>query len=108
MGTSRAISAMVRSMTGCGVQLVGKPSQHALRSAGRRLGVRLGALAVVGDDPELEVAMARRGGSLAVAVGSGIAELDAFSRLPPGRRPHLTVRGVDQLLPFFEEARRQP
>jgi 4-nitrophenyl phosphatase len=102
MGTSRAISAMVRSLTGCRVEVVGKPSLHALRSAGRRLGARLGELAVVGDDPELEVPMARRGRSLAVAVGTGIASADAFAEQPPRRRPHLTVSGVDALLALYQ------
>jgi len=104
MGTSRAISAMVRSLTGCRVQVVGKPSLHALRSAGRRLGVRLGELAVVGDDPELEVPMAHRGRSLAVAVGTGIGDGDAFAGQPEARRPHLSVPGVDALLALYEGA----
>jgi 4-nitrophenyl phosphatase len=34
IGTSRAISAMIRSVTGCRVAVVGKPSLHAQRSAG--------------------------------------------------------------------------
>ena len=33
IGTSRAISAMIRSLTGCRVRLVGKPSLDALRTA---------------------------------------------------------------------------
>jgi hypothetical protein len=37
---------------------------------------------VVGDDPELEVAMAHRGGALAVAVGTGVGTSSAFARLP--------------------------
>ena len=32
LGTSRAISAMIRSLTGCGLRLVGKPSIDALRT----------------------------------------------------------------------------
>jgi HAD superfamily hydrolase (TIGR01450 family) len=105
MGTSRAISAMVRSITGCRVEVVGKPSLHALRSAGRRLGARPRDLAVVGDDPELEVPMAHRGRSLAVAVGTGIGAAGAFARLPAGRQPDLSVSGVDELLVLYEEAR---
>jgi HAD superfamily hydrolase (TIGR01450 family) len=104
MGTSRAISAMVRSMTGCRVQVVGKPSLHALRSTARRLGVRLPELAVVGDDPELEVPMARRGRAIAVAVATGIGPADAFARLPAARRPHLSVAGVDALLALYDHA----
>jgi 4-nitrophenyl phosphatase len=102
MGTSRAISAMIRSMTGCRVEVVGKPSLHALRAAARRLGARLRDLAVVGDDPELEVPMAHRGRALAVAVATGIGAADAFARLPPHRHPHLSVPGVDDLLRLYE------
>jgi HAD superfamily hydrolase (TIGR01450 family) len=98
IGTSRAISAMIKSLTGCRVRIVGKPSLDALRSAGARLGARLKDLAVVGDDPSLEVPMAHRGHSFAVAVDSGLGTADSFRHLPEKRRPHLTVRGVDELL----------
>ena len=103
LGTSRAICAMIRSVTGCRVEVVGKPSLHALRSAARRIGVRPAELAVVGDDPELEVTMAHRGRALAVAVGTGVGTTDAFARLPGGRRPHLVLSGVDELLELCQE-----
>jgi 4-nitrophenyl phosphatase len=98
LGTSRAISAMITSLTGCGVRVVGKPSLDALRSAADRLGTRPAQLAVVGDDPQLEVPMARRGRALAIAVGTGLGGPDAYDGLPASRRPHLQVRGVDELL----------
>jgi 4-nitrophenyl phosphatase len=98
LGTSRAISAMLRSATGCRVELVGKPSRHALNTAGRRLGVPPRQLAVVGDDPELEVPMAHKGGALAVSVATGLAGPDAFAGVPEHRRPHLSLSGVDELL----------
>jgi len=98
LGTSRAISAMIRSLTGCAVRVVGKPSLDALRSAAERLGLRPGELAVVGDDPALEVPMAHRGRSLAIAVGTGLGAAGAYDGLPAPRRPHLQVRGVDELL----------
>jgi 4-nitrophenyl phosphatase len=103
IGTSRAISAMLKSLTGCRVRLVGKPSLDALRSAARRLGLRPAELAVVGDDPELEVPMAHRGHALAIAVTSGLGDESSFDHLPPPRRPHLQVRGVDELLSICEE-----
>lgn len=102
LGTSRAISAMLKDLTGCRVQIVGKPSIHALSAAARRLGVRAKDLAVVGDDPELEVPMAHRGRSLAVAVNTGLGDADSFSHLPPARWPHLTVHGVDELLRLLQ------
>jgi 4-nitrophenyl phosphatase len=103
IGTSRAISAMLKSLTGCRVHLVGKPSLDALRTAAGRLGLRTPELAVVGDDPELEVPMAHRGHALAVSVGSGLADAGSFDHLPPARRPHLHVRGVDELLSICQE-----
>ena len=103
LGTSRAISAMIRSITGCRIEVVGKPSLHALRSAARRLGVRPAELAVVGDDPELEVPMAHRGGALAVAVGTGVGTTSAFARLPRARRPHLMMAGIGDLLDLCQE-----
>jgi HAD superfamily hydrolase (TIGR01450 family) len=103
IGTSRAISAMIKDLTGCRVNLVGKPSLDALRSAAARLGVRPHELAVVGDDPELEVPMAHRGRAMAVAVASGLAAADSFDHLPPERRPHLHLRGVDELLSLCQE-----
>ena len=58
----------------------------------------LSSLAVVGDDPLLEVPMAHRGKALAIAVDTGLAGPDAYDHLPDGKRPHLHVRGVDELL----------
>lgn len=106
LGTSRAITAMIVSVTGRRVRVVGKPSVDALRSAGRCLGLPTRDLAVVGDDPELEVPMAHRGRSLAVAVETGIGTADAFAHVPESRSPHLAVRGVGELLSLYRQAHR--
>jgi HAD superfamily hydrolase (TIGR01450 family) len=98
IGTSRAMSAMIASVTGCRVRLVGKPSLAALRTAARRLGVPAADLVVVGDDPELEVPMAHRGRALAVAVGSGLGDASSYDHLAAEHRPHLHVSGADELL----------
>jgi HAD superfamily hydrolase (TIGR01450 family) len=98
LGTSRAISAMITSLTGCAVRVVGKPSLDALRGAAERLGTSPARLAVVGDDPALEVPMAHRGRALAIAVGTGLGAAASYDGLPVARRPHLCVRGVDELL----------
>jgi 4-nitrophenyl phosphatase len=104
LGTSRAISAMIRSLTGCRVRVVGKPSLDALRGAADRLGVPAARLAVVGDDPELEVPMAHRGRALAIAVGTGLGVAGAYDGVPASRRPHLQVRGVYELLTLLKGA----
>jgi 4-nitrophenyl phosphatase len=98
IGTSRAISAMIGSLTGARPRLVGKPSRAALSTAASRLRVPASALVVVGDDPELEVPMAHRGRALAVAVSSGLGRPESYQHLPAERQPHLHVSGVDELL----------
>jgi 4-nitrophenyl phosphatase len=98
LGTSRAISAMIRSLTGCRLTITGKPSLEALRAAAARLGVRPAEIAVVGDDPLLEVPMAHRGHALAIAVDTGLGDATAYDHLPAERQPHLRLRGVDELL----------
>jgi 4-nitrophenyl phosphatase len=105
LGTSRAICAMIRSITGCSLTITGKPSLAALRAAASRLGVPARHLVVVGDDPLLEVPMAHRGGALAVAVGTGLGGPDAYDHLPPRRQPHLNLRGVDELLALCQESK---
>lgn len=101
LAPSRAITAMIKDMTGCRLTVTGKPSLEALRSAGRRLGVRPGDMAVVGDDPALEVPMAHRGGALAIAVQTGLAKEGAYGHLPEAKRPHLELKGVDELLELY-------
>jgi NagD protein len=97
LGTSRAIAAMITSMTGRRATVLGKPALQALRVAARRLALPCTALAVIGDDPALEVPMAHRGGALAIAVHSGLGGAQAFEGLPEAARPHLAVRDIAQL-----------
>jgi len=103
LGTSRAITAMIRSITGCRLTVTGKPSPDALRAAAARLGVPAASLVVVGDDPLLEVPMAHRGRALAVAVQTGFAGPDAYDHLPLARQPHLHLRGIDELLALCKD-----
>lgn len=104
LGTSRAICAMLKSLTGCRVEVVGKPALAALRVAAAALGVRPSELAVVGDAPDLEVAMAHRGRALAIAVTSGLADAASLDSLPSAQRPHLSVQGVGELLSVCRRA----
>lgn len=108
LGTSRAISAMIRSVTGCRLTITGKPSLGALRAAADRLGVPASHVAVIGDDPLLEVPMAHRGRALAVAVQTGLAGVGAYDHLPPARQPHLHLRGVDELLSLLRAVHEEP
>jgi len=102
LGTSRAISAMIKDLTGARIRVIGKPSLDALRCTARQLGVRTRELAVVGDDPSLEIPMALRGGALAVAVNTGVGSADSYAHLPERQRPHLTVHHVGELLSLYK------
>jgi NagD protein len=98
LGTSRLISAAISDLTGARIHIVGKPSLDAMRSAARRLGASSRELAVMGDDPSLEIVMAHRGKALAIAVHSGIGERKDFRKLPALQRPHIAVDDVAELL----------
>lgn len=98
LGSSRAIAAMVTSITGRRAIPLGKPSPHALRDAANRLGCQRSELVVVGDDPDLEVRMALDAGAVAVGLHTGIAGREIFDALPAARRPHLSLASVADLL----------
>ena len=98
LGISAALAAAVRSITGKRAVVLGKPSPQALACASARLGVAPSQMAIVGDDPRLENVMALRGGALSVGVHTGLSGAADFERLPPHKRPHLSLSGVDSLL----------
>jgi NagD protein len=100
LGISGALAAAVRSITGARATVVGKPSLPAVRCVSARLGVAPQRLAIVGDDASLELAMAHRAGAVSVAVHTGLGTAQSFAALPPGQQPHLSLSGVDQLLPM--------
>jgi NagD protein len=105
LGTSRAISAVVRDITGCRVTTTGKPSLNALRTVAKHLGAPMSKVAVIGDDPELEVPMAHRGKALAVAVHTGIGHAGSFVDLPEQQRPHLDLPDVAAFTELLRQAR---
>lgn len=98
LGISGAIGAMVASVTGKRPIVLGKPSQQVLRQAAKLLGIPAKGLCIAGDDPALEVLMARKGGAYAVAVLTGLAKRDALAALPATLRPHLVLRNIGELL----------
>lgn len=50
--------------------------------------------------------MAHSGGSLAIAVNSGLATIEAFMHLPEKRRPHLHLEGVDEVLKLYANSEK--
>lgn len=101
LGTSRAISAMIKDLTGARIHVIGKPALEALRCAARQLGVQTRELTVVGDDPSLEIPMALRGGALAVAVNTGVGSAESYAHLPTRQRPHLNIQDIEELVSLY-------
>lgn len=106
LGTSCAIAGAIERITGCRAKALGKPSLEGLRCASKRLGLAPADLAVVGDDPALEPLMARRGGSFAVGVATGIAKAEDFAAVPRDKRAHLVVGNIGEVLAHHRDAMR--
>jgi NagD protein len=104
IGISRAICASIHSVTGRRSRVVGKPSASALRVCAARLGRTPRHIAVVGDDPVLEMRMALAGGALAVGVCTGLTDEAGFESQPLDRRAHATFPSVRELLGVLREA----
>jgi 4-nitrophenyl phosphatase len=98
MGYSFAIVGAIRRMTKAPMILTGKPSLHALRFVAKKLKVATHEVGVVGDDPAVEIIMARRGRAAALAVTTGTTSLEEWSRQSGTRRPHRVLAGVHDLL----------
>jgi len=98
IGYSHAIVAAIRSLTGKRVVVLGKPSQHAMRFVARKLGASMANIGVVGDDPLVEIEMARRGGAIGFGVTTGLTPAEIWAAQPEARRPHLVLNTVGDLL----------
>lgn len=98
MGHSHAITAAVRKITRAPMVLTGKPSLHALRFVARKLGVPMRRIGVVGDDPLVEMIMARRGDAVGFGVTTGISSARDWARQPLSRRPRRVLRHLADLL----------
>jgi 4-nitrophenyl phosphatase len=104
MGYSHAIAAAVRKLTRAPMVLTGKPSLHALRLVARKLDVPMRRVGVVGDDPLVEMIMARRGGAIGFGVSTGITSASEWAKQPLHRRPHRVLQDLHELPTFISRA----
>jgi NagD protein len=65
--------------------------------AARRLGCDIKQVAIVGDDLQLETAMARQNGGVGIGVTSGLTDRAAWAAQPPPRRAHHVVDRIDEI-----------
>jgi HAD superfamily hydrolase (TIGR01450 family) len=98
MGYSYAIVGAIRRMTKARMILTGKPSLHALRFVARKLGIAVSSVGVVGDDPAVEIIMARRGGATAFGVTTGVTSRAGWEGESGKRRPHRVLTQISDLL----------
>ncbi|WJT00570.1 HAD-IIA family hydrolase [Novosphingobium humi] len=98
IGSSFAINRMITALTGKQARVLGKPSRVALDVAMGAMGLPRGAAAqmvVVGDDPALEMAMARQAGATGIGMTTGLMQPATIHALPPGQQPHAVIRRLD-------------
>jgi 4-nitrophenyl phosphatase len=98
MGYSYAIVGAIRRLTKARVLLTGKPSLHALRFVAKKLKLPIRDIAVVGDDPVVEIVMARRGGATALGVITGMTKIEDWARQPELHRPHHVLKDIRDIL----------
>jgi HAD superfamily hydrolase (TIGR01450 family) len=101
-GYSCAISGAIHRVTGAEPEVTGKPSLHALDFVAARLGVARENLAVVGDDPRVEIEMARAGGALGIGVTTGTTSRDEWNLQESCRAPHHVIDSLSELLDHLE------
>jgi len=97
-GYSYAITAAVQKLTRAPMILTGKPSLDALRFVSRKLGVPMRRIGVVGDDPLVEMIMARRADAMGFGVTSGTTTAEEWAAQPRSRRPHRVLSGIGDVL----------
>jgi len=101
ISTSFAINAMIRSLTGRRPVVLGKPSAaafHMALAAMRLPRAAASEVVIVGDDPALEMRMARATGAMAIGMMTGLLKRKSVARLPKQEQPDLLLDELTVLL----------
>lgn len=97
LGISGAIAAAIQNATGVKPTVFGKPETAGMDIVATLTGIAAADMAVIGDDPHLEITMARRAGALAIGVTTGIADKAAFNAVDQALRAHHVVASLTGL-----------
>jgi 4-nitrophenyl phosphatase len=100
IGISFAINTMIRSLTSRRALVLGKPSATSFHMAISQMGVArtdAARVVVLGDDPALEVRMARNAGAIALGMTTGLMNAANVSLLPSRDRPDFLFNGLSAL-----------
>ena len=98
LGISGAIAAALTNATGVEATVFGKPEVAGLMDIAQMLDIPPQDMVVVGDDPALEIAMARKAGAFAVGVTTGTADRARFMAADPALRAHQVLPDLTGLL----------
>ena len=98
LGISGAIAAALTNATGVKATVFGKPEVAGLLDIAQMLDLPPETMVVIGDDPKLEIAMARKAGAFAVGVTTGTADHAGFMAAEPALRAHEILPDLTGLL----------
>lgn len=98
LGISGAVAAALQNATGVKPQVFGKPEVVGLQDVSTTLGIPMTEMVVIGDDPNLEIAMARKAGAFAVGVTTGTVDAAGFNAAAPDMRAQVVLPGLTDLL----------
>ena len=98
LGISGAIAAALTNATGVPVTVFGKPETAGLEIVSALTGARPQEMAIIGDDPKLEIRMGRRAGAYCIGVTTGIVDAAGFGAQPEAERAHQVLPSLHGLL----------
>jgi NagD protein len=98
LGISGAVAAALHNATGVKAKVFGKPETIGIEDISAMLGVPAQEMVVIGDDPKLEIAMARKAGAFAVGVTTGTVDAAGFEAAEPGLRAQVVLPGLEGLM----------
>jgi HAD superfamily hydrolase (TIGR01450 family) len=98
VGVSGFIAAGLSHVTGQPYEVLGKPSENAMNLIAETLNLAPDRVLVIGDDIELESAMARRAGALAGLVLTGTTTRARLALATDLNRPDLVVESMTEFV----------
>jgi HAD superfamily hydrolase (TIGR01450 family) len=104
VGVSGFIAVGLSHVTRQPYEVLGKPSDSAMQLIARTLRTAPERVLVIGDDIELEAAMARRAGALAGLVLTGTTGKEDLVDAPEQNRPDIVVDSMTELVDLFNAA----
>jgi len=105
LGVSGAVGAMIAQTTEAVPVVLGKPSILGMEMIAELTGRPSTETVVIGDDPSLEIRMARKAGAYAIGVTTGLYDKHAFLRVASDERAHLVLDTLEDLRsqPWLEQ-----